>query len=49
MRNLIIVGGPFHPPETQAPSLVAILASMGIESAVEDDVGDDEIRRIRCP
>ena len=38
MRNLIIVGDPFHPPETQAPSLTAIMASVGIESDVEEDV-----------
>jgi uncharacterized protein len=38
MRNLIIVGDPFHPPETQAPSHVAIMASIGIECDVEDDV-----------
>ena len=38
MVNLIIVGDPFHPPETQAPSLTAILASVGIESDVEEDV-----------
>ena len=38
MVNLIIVGDPFHPPETQAPSLTAILASIGIESDVEEDV-----------
>ena len=38
MNNLIIAGDPFHPPETQAPSLSAILARLGIESDVEEDV-----------
>jgi hypothetical protein len=38
MRNLIIVGDPFHPPQTQAPSLTTIMASVGVESDVEDDV-----------
>ena len=38
MKNLIIVGDPFHPPETQAPSLTAIMASIGIKSDVEEDV-----------
>ena len=38
MRNLIIVGDPFHPPETQALSLSGIMAGVGIESDVEDDV-----------
>jgi len=38
MANLIIAGDPFHPPETQAPSLTAILANIGIESDVEEDV-----------
>src|SRR5438552_4917292 len=38
MKNLIIVGDPFHPPENQAPSLTAIMASVGIESDVEEDV-----------
>ena len=38
MKNLIIVGDPFHPPETQAPSLTAIMASIGIRSDVEEDV-----------
>jgi len=37
MKNLIIVGDPFHPPETQAPSLTAIMAGIGIESDVEED------------
>jgi type 1 glutamine amidotransferase len=38
MRNLIIVGDPFHPPETQALSLSRIMAGVGIESDVQDDV-----------
>jgi len=38
MTNLIIVGDPFHPPESQAPSLTAMLAGIGIESDVEEDV-----------
>ena len=38
MTNLIIVGDPFHPPETQASSLTAIMASIGIDSDVEEDV-----------
>ena len=38
MTNLIIVGDPFHPPETQASSLTAIMASIGINSDVEEDV-----------
>jgi uncharacterized protein len=38
MANLIIAGDPFHPPETQAPTLTAIMASIGIESDVEEDV-----------
>ena len=38
MTNLIIVGDPFHPPETQASSLTAIMASIGIESEIEEDV-----------
>src|SRR5215213_2788567 len=38
MTNLIIIGDPFHPPESQAPSLIAMLAGIGIESDVEEDV-----------
>src|SRR5438876_3400078 len=38
MRNLIILGDPFHPAETQTPSLTALMASIGIESDVEEDV-----------
>src|SRR6266480_3546561 len=38
MRNLIILGNPFHPAETQTPSLTAIMASVGIESDVEEDI-----------